>query len=114
MHLGMGARSKWDEFLPGKPMPGPLKFYEKSSRLGILGVLEMIPEASEDIPDWLSQLIISKEANFVTALGEAYARLSAEHPTDQPQSASTQRKLQEMRRELLDELQELLDEMRRI
>ncbi|MDP1757325.1 MAG: hypothetical protein Q8L38_07765 [Pseudohongiella sp.] len=113
IHLGMGARSKWDEFLPGKPMPAPLKFYEKSSRLGILGVLEMIPEASEDIPDWLAQLIISEEANFVAVLGDTYARLYAEHSATQLQSSPTQKKLREMRTKLLDELQELLDEMRK-
>lgn len=112
--LGMGARSEWDQFLPGKPMPATLRFYEKSSLLGILGVLELIPEALEDIPDWLAQLIDSDEANFVTGLGDAYARLSAERSATHPQSAPTQEKLQEMRTTLLDELQELLDEIRRM
>jgi hypothetical protein len=114
MHLGMGARSKWDEFLPHKEMPVSLKFFEKSSRLGILGVLEMMPEAVEETPDWLAQLLESKEAAFVTVLSDAYARLSAERPAVHLQSTSTQEKLREMRTSLLDELQALLGEMRKI
>lgn len=114
IHLGMGTRSKWDQFLLGKPMPATLNFYEKSSQLGILGVLELIPEASEDIPDWLAQLIGSEEATFVAVLGDAYARLYSERSAAQPHSPLTQNKLREMRTKLLDELQELLNEMRRI
>lgn len=114
IHLGMGARSKWDQFLPGKSMPATLKFYEKSSQLGILGVLELIPEASEDVPAWLAQLIVSEEANFVAVLGDAYARLTAEHSATHPRNAPTHKKLREIRTKLLDELQELLDEMRRM
>jgi len=113
IHLGMGARSKWDQLLPGKPMPVTLQFYEKSSRLGILGVFELIPETLEGIPDWLAQLIASKEANFVAAIGDAYAQLSKECSAARPNSASTQKKLREMRLTLLDDLQKLLDEMRR-
>ena len=112
IHSGMGARSKWDEFLPGKEMPAPLKFYQKSSLLGILSILEMIPEASEDIPDWLAQLIGSEEKNFVAVLGDAYARLSAENSAVQPRSSPRQKTLRQMRTKLLDELQELLIEMR--
>jgi hypothetical protein len=114
IHLGMGASSKWDEFHQKKPMPTALKFYEKSSQLGILGVLELIPEALEDIPDWLAQLIVSEETNFVAVLGDAYARLSSERPAAHQLSAPTQKKLQEMQTTLLDELQELLNEMRRM
>jgi hypothetical protein len=113
IHLGMGARSKWDEFLPGKPSPVTLKFYEKSARLGILGVLELLPESLEGIPDWLAQLINSEEANFVAAIGDAYVQLSIERSVALPKNISAQKKIREMRAVLLDELQVLLNDMRR-
>jgi hypothetical protein len=112
IHLGMAARSKWDQFLPGNPMPPTLRFYEKSSRLAMLGVLELVRKTSEDFPDWLAQLVTSEEENFVAVIGEAYARLTAEHADSRPLGALKQEKLREMRKKLLDELQELLNEMR--
>lgn len=112
IHLGMAARSKWDQFLPGNPMPPTLRFYEKSSRLAMLGVLELVPETAEDFPDWLAQLVASEEENFVAVIGEAYARLAAERADNRPMSALKQVKLRETRKKLLEELQELLNEMR--
>lgn len=113
IHLGMGARSTWEQFLPNEQMPATLKFYEKSAQLAILGVLELIPEASEGIPDWLAQLIVSEEANFVAVLGDAYARLYSERSSSLPQSATRTKELRGTRTKLVDELQQLLDEMRR-
>jgi hypothetical protein len=113
IHLGAQARSKWDQFLPGEPMPLPLSFYEKSSQLCVLGLLALLPEATEDAPEWLVQLLTAKEANFVAALPEAYARLSAERAVDRSRSPAAGEQLRQARTQLLDELEVLLGKLRK-